>query len=108
VQSDSILLSKIKEKAKSTFGYYFDCHNNIVLAMFVDVHAAMMSYIGDAQNRVLGGLLMLWRQKIREGLETTKVKLQSSPDALEKKQQENKVLFEAEMLISPPQQKNEL
>ena len=45
------------EENKLSFGYYFDCHNKIVLAAFTDVHKAILKYLEKQQKEVLSKLV---------------------------------------------------
>lgn len=45
------------EENKLSFGYYFDCHNKIVLASFTDVHQAILKYLEKQQKEVLSKLV---------------------------------------------------
>lgn len=54
MHSDSVIMKKMLEENRTTFGYYFDCHNKIVLATFSDVHRAILKYLEKQQQEVFG------------------------------------------------------
>jgi len=45
VEADSILLKKMKEYNFLSFGFYFDCHNKVVLVNFSDAYNTILKYL---------------------------------------------------------------
>ena len=97
----------IKED-KLSFGYYFDCHNKIILATFTDVYRAILGYL-QKQQRLVWNELEYIHHLIKDSVQFLDTK--NKTKYIEKRvfgatvSEESEVLFKTELEMASGKEK---